>query len=182
MADFATAADLDAHLDDDTVPQTQAEQAIAGATGRIRDWTEQNIWPPEEAVLVKRVPFPGRRRVQLPHPPAIPVTVTQVEVDGEALDPDGWELDRLNDLHRADGLLWTGRVEVTYTHGFAQVPATVKNVCLELAAREVGNPEGVMQAKLRDQSVAWAAEPGAALGLDRSHVRDLARFKLLAAA
>ncbi|PJN31309.1 hypothetical protein CG717_16205 [Streptomyces sp. CB02613] len=88
--------------------------------------------------------------------------------DGETLtfgkDRDyTWSRDGL--LHRRGGEWPTHdrAIEVTYTAGYAPVPAGVKRMVLRLAAGAWSNPERLTSESLGDHSKAWAAD---ALGME----------------
>jgi len=48
---------------------------------------------------------------------------------------------------------WEEQVDVTYTHGYATIPAVIKSVALACAARVVSNPAGVRSVSVGDVSV-----------------------------
>jgi hypothetical protein len=138
---FAQPDELAAYLQTEFSAQQDltAELLLENATGRIRGWTGQTIAPTTTAI--RRWRQAGYGRLFLPHPPAIPVTVTAVEVDGVAVDV--WDID---ELHSMPG--WWGDVTVTYTHGFPEPPADVRDVCLKLAVRAMSNPTFTQSVKL----------------------------------
>ncbi|WP_433406875.1 hypothetical protein [Streptomyces sp. CA-146814] len=96
------------------------------------------------------------------------VTLTDDEGDGEDLtfgkDADyTWSRD--GTLHRRGGDWPTHdrAITVTYTAGYAPVPAGVKRLCLRLAAGGWSNFERLTSESLGDHSKAWAAD---ALGIE----------------
>ena len=129
-----------------------AQQAIRLATGDIRGWTGQHISPPQEDLYVEHVVRASR--VFLPHPSAIPVTVSTVEVDDVELDASDWRLDRHNTVVSEFGT-WTGKVAVTYTHGFDDPPEDVVSVTVKLALRTLSNPVSHQSIKLEGFSATW---------------------------
>ncbi len=78
--------------------------------------------------------------------PSWPVTdVTDVKVAGEALAADDYSWSRAGELRRTHGR-WPARlraIEVTYTHGYAEVPDEIKAVTLQVAARGISNPQAL---------------------------------------
>lgn len=180
---FAEVEDLEAFTTfkfdegtEDTIEAVQAAEALADASAQIRSWCQQTIWPVTEAVYE---PDEAGEPVWLPHPPAIPVTVTKVEVAGVELDPSGWRHTRLHEVRPAAGGGWTGPVKVTYEHGFDDPPPAVRGVCLQLAARTMANPEGRMQWRTASgESTAFAAEPEGAHGLSKTHEKQLRPYRL----
>lgn len=118
------------------------EQHLEGVSDLFRRRCGQTVWPPQNLT------FGWRRlwwvqRLFLPHPPSIPLTVTQVTVDG--VPYAGWTLDRTYALVSDDRLGWSGDVEATYTVGFDVPPPSVRDAVLNIASRAWSNPYGVTQ-------------------------------------
>jgi hypothetical protein len=156
-----------------TDEQISAETHIRNATGRIRGWTGQHISPVTVGVVSVR--DPNVVRLFLPHPPAIPVSVTTVVVDGVTLDAADFEVDRVHGLTRTDGSRWTGLVVVTYDHGFATVPDDVSAVCAELASRKMTNPTGSQSVKIEGFSESFSTTSEMS---DSSFIASLRRYRL----
>ena len=157
---------------------TRGELLLELAIGEVRRFTGQNIAPPVETSFVEHVwrePY-----LHLPHPRVIPVTVGEVKVDGEVVDVTRVALHggQANMLHRDDGRLWLGKVEVTYTHGFAEAPDDVRQIVLERAAAMYVNPEAAMQRRRADASTAFASSQAEATGLNESQKRRLGDYRL----
>lgn len=146
---FATASDLASYLQQD-VDTATAELLLDLATGAIQSATGQTVEQvTDDAVTVAA---PSGEKLVLPERPAS--TPTLVKVDGSAVTdyyadvpddpleptvlyrPGGWEA-----WDSVTGTLL--RVEVTYTHGYATIPAEIKGICLDVAARAYRNPEGL---------------------------------------
>lgn len=117
--------------------------AIAAASAAIRTYTGQALtFVADDAIVLN-----GRGYgLWLPE---LPVSaVSAVSVGGTALDPAGWAVDPGGKLVRLDaggasGYPWPGRwawgyrnVAVTYSHGYAELPADLVNVCARLASRQ----------------------------------------------
>ncbi|MFE2140186.1 hypothetical protein ACFXA3_00200 [Streptomyces sp. NPDC059456] len=146
---FATAADLAAATQRSDLDSASADLALASASAVIRRWTRQSITLVEGDVVTLRVL--DERELVLPQRPV--VSVSQVRVNGLVLQDWVLSVDR---LLRAGG--WRhlpgtttypdpGLVEVTYTHGYAEVPDEVRAVCLDLAAVSVTNPGGLRESE-----------------------------------
>lgn len=78
---------------------------------------------------------------------SLPRPVTAVTAVAE-IDEDGTTGDAVTDytydgIDRVSGLRWPATVAVTYTGGYATVPADVKDIGLAVAVRMVANPRGV---------------------------------------
>lgn len=127
-----------------------AHQAIRLATGDIRGWTGQHISPPKDETYTEHVVRASK--VFLPHPPSIPVEVATVEVDDVAVD--GWRLDRHNTIVNTSGT-WTGKITVSYSHGFEDPPDDVVSVTVKLALRTLSNPVSHQSIKLEGFSATW---------------------------
>lgn len=93
------------------------------------------------------------------------------------LPPEDYRLWR-DELHFRQ--LGTGPVYVTYTHGYATVPADVRAIVLTLAGRVLTNPSDLRQESVGSVSVTYAAETiGASLApIERD---QLARYRPRAA-
>lgn len=118
---------------------------------------------------------PRGQVVALPQRPV--VSVELVRAGGRVLRPDEYRLWR-DDLWL--GALGFGPVVVTYTHGYAEVPATVRAIVLTLAGRVLTNPSDLRQESVGSVSVTYAAETiGASLApIERD---QLARYRPRAA-
>ncbi|MFD8955694.1 hypothetical protein ACFV0W_01870 [Streptomyces anulatus] len=112
--------------------------------------------------------------VTLPQRPV--VSVELVRAGGRELRPDEFRLWR-------DELWFVGSygsAVVTYSHGYAEVPATVRAIVLTLAGRVLTNPSDLRQESVGSVSVTYAAETiGASLApIERD---QLARYRPRAA-
>ncbi|SCD35545.1 hypothetical protein [Streptomyces sp. OspMP-M43] len=108
--------------------------------------------------------------VTLPQRPV--VSVELVRAGGRELRPDEFRLWR-------DELWFVGSygsAVVTYSHGYAEVPANVRAIVLTLAGRVLTNPSDLRQESVGSVSVTYAAETiGASLApIERD---QLARYR-----
>ncbi|GAA2971287.1 hypothetical protein [Streptomyces enissocaesilis] len=113
--------------------------------------------------------------VRLPGPV---VSVTAVTVGDQLLTSSQWELDG-DDLRLRGASALAGcprRATVTWTHGFAAVPATVKGLVLDVTARCVVNPKYVRQESTGQRSVTFLAET-ASTSLSEIEKDKLARYR-----
>jgi hypothetical protein len=93
--------------------------------------------------------------------PSLHVTaVESVEVDGEAVDTGNFTWSAAGFL-RYGGECWPGRwsgvlrdVVVTFTHGYAELPAEIRAVVLSVAARSSTSPSGASTMQAGPYSVA----------------------------
>jgi hypothetical protein len=159
---WATPEDLRLHLRLDTIDAEQAAHAIAAAETIVRAALQQHIDAVQDdtAELVGT----GRRLLNLPE---MPVTaVATVHQDGVLLiHGTDYRWNRYGILTRLGGSTWRGPlagcwpldadITVVYDHGYAQVPAAVKQVCVQLAGRAWVNPRGMASESIGDWSGSW---------------------------
>lgn len=105
---------------------TGIDRFLAAASAEVRDAAGSPI--SQVTSTVKLTGYLGDDYLELPGPPV--VSVAAVSIDGEAVNADHYRLVG-NRLWRAGG--WSGsytpaEVQVTYTHGFAEVPADIKDL------------------------------------------------------
>ncbi|MEW1803204.1 hypothetical protein ACIGO7_35310 [Streptomyces virginiae] len=144
---LATAADLAAATQRSDLNAESADLALASASAIIRNWTRQAITRVEDDVVTLRVLT--ERELILPQRPV--VSVSQVRVNGLVLQDwvlSGDRLIRTGGWRRLPGTTTypdPGLVEVTYTHGWDEVPDEVRAVCLDLASMTMTNPSGLRE-------------------------------------
>ncbi len=175
---FATAAEL-AALMQAPIDSAAADLALASASAMIRGWTRQSITRVVDDVVKLRVI--DCSELVLPQRPV--ESVSEVKVNAVTLVD--WVLsgDR---LLRAGG--WRhlpgtttypdpGLVQVTYTHGWDEIPDEVRAVCLDLAASTVSNPGMLRQESIDDYSRTLAAESLGLGALSETHKSLLGDFR-----
>lgn len=169
MAWFASVAELKTFTQDSSIDDSFAELVLELVTDAIKTEARQQL------EKIENDTYSGQgegEAILLPEIPVIAVSV--VEVDGVALGATDYELDkRAGILTRTNSRIWTGLVEVTYTHGFDPIPPTIKLICLTAARRIVRNPEGYHSAVADDTHLIFAPE----LVLDEGERRILSRFR-----
>lgn len=139
---LATNADVEAALGRALTPTetNRVAQLLASASARFRAEARQQITPATSTVRLRAMssasPLHGQAWwscwVRLPQRPVVAVTAV-VDMDGSAVDFE----------HLADDLVGVracGRVDVTYDHGYAEIPAAVVGVVAQMAARALGTP------------------------------------------
>ena len=176
---FATAADLAALAQRSDIPDATADLALALASATIRSWTKQDITRVENDVVNLRII--DTSELVLPQRPV--ESVSQVRVNSVVLVD--WVLsgDR---LLRAGGWRYLpgtttypdpGLVEVTYTHGWSEVPDDIRAVCLDLASMSVTNPTGLRSVAIDDYSRTYATETLGAGTLSPAHKSILSAYR-----
>ncbi|MFD5050872.1 hypothetical protein ACFWMH_10575 [Streptomyces tendae] len=151
---WATPEELRLHLKLPTIDADQAARKIAEAETTIRGALEQVI----DAVVGDEVALVGNGR-SIINLPEMPVTsVTSVTEDGTLLvKGTDYRVNRHGILTRLCGC-WPidVDVDVVYDHGYAEVPAIVKQVCLQVAGRGYVRTSTALAAEsLGDRSVTY---------------------------
>jgi len=173
MANFCTISDLEKFLQveiTDADKIASCTRALAEATAAIRNYCHQYIELVEDEEIT--LDCAGGNRLFLPE---LPVTeVGGVIEDGEALTPgsdEEYQLGQYGILYRV-GQDWTAGVQIvqiTYTHGYAEIPDDICGVCTRAAARtyqaglraaEDGAVPGVAGKSLGDFSVSYSSGAG----------------------
>lgn len=195
MSALASPDDLEARLGRDLTAQeaARAEALLGDASAVVRAYTRQtfDLVTDDEVVLRAaggRITLPGR-----------PVqNVTRVEVIGgsEAL-PDftlaDWLFDGIDTVRIGEGAAvinlpeawwdddgYPGTYRVTYTHGYAEVPADVLSVVCGVVLRVFTNPSGYRSETVGSYSVTYAVPAtGEQLGtnLTRYEMKVLDRYR-----
>lgn len=161
---FATADDLAARLGLTFTAdeQTRATMLLDQASSLIQDETKQTISQVTDDVLTMRSSY--SERIRLPQRPVVSISSvtltpqggTPTVIDDSTYYLDGDELVRASFPVRYQQFFadwtrgWLGplyTISITYTHGWedADIPATVKAVCVEMVSRVWTNPGAVQQ-------------------------------------
>jgi hypothetical protein len=161
------------------VDAAAADLALASASAVIRKWTRQTITRVVDDVVTLRVV--DCDELVLPQRPV--VSVSEVKVN--ALVLNDWVLSGER-LLRTGGWRYLpgtssypdpGLVQVTYTHGWDEIPDDVRGVCLDLAASTVSNPGMLRQESIDDYSRTLAAESLGLGSLTASHKTLLGDYR-----
>jgi hypothetical protein len=175
---FATAAELAAVLQA-PVDSAAAELALASASAAIRRWTRQSITRVVDDAVTLRVI--DCNELVLPQRPV--VSVSEVRVNSLVLNDwvlSGDRLLRTGGWHRLPGTTTypdPGLVQVTYTHGWEEIPDDVRAVCLDLASATMANPSMLRQETIDDYSRTFASETLGAGSLSQAHMTLLGDFR-----
>lgn len=164
------------------VDEPSCERAIAEATAAIQNYTRQTLYQVIDDVLTLDVDE-GQVKLFLPQ---LPVTsVDQVVEDGDVLVvTDDYKLGRSGILHRVGSYWYPGvqTVEVTYTHGYEDIPPDIIAVATRAAARayqagllsaDSSGVPGIASKGLGDYSVSFQATSGAEAAMGASAARML---------
>lgn len=140
-------SDLEAFLQQDlTDYSVEAQAACDQASAVVEDYCKRSF----AQVIDDEITLRWRPSIVLPNPPV--TEISSVDVDGTAAEYDLDESGRLWPLTRGS------QIVITYTHGFATIPETVKLVALRLAARIFKNPVGRVSYSVDGQSLQGASD------------------------
>lgn len=136
------------------------ETELAAASDLIRDRCGWHIAAVE--TLRYRRTWQTRDLVMLP---AMQITGITAVTIGDVV----WDVDQLSTVEFDPDIGWTNlygrKVDVTYTAGFAAVPAPLVTLTLQIAARALGSPLGAVREQTLVSNVLWSATaPGVAGG------------------
>ncbi|MFD5675612.1 hypothetical protein [Streptomyces sp. NPDC127040] len=176
---FATAADLAAVTQRSDLDEAAADLALASASAVIRRWTRQQITLVEGDVATLRVLHESD--IVLPQRPV--VSVDQVRVSSLVLQDwvlSGDRLLRAGGWRRLPGTTTypdPGLVEVTYTHGYSEIPDEIRAVCLDLASMSMTNPGGLREVAIDDYRRVFASETLGSGVLSAAHREMLGDYR-----
>lgn len=142
MAPFASAADLQAFLQDPELDVVAAGMAVNIASSDIRDYVGWSI--SQETAVQLTLDGRGERRIFLPT--LLLTDVAEVVEDGTTLvADDDYQWSRSGFIRRINAR-WPYKersIQVTITHGYEPAPDSVRGVCLAIGSRIIHNPENV---------------------------------------
>jgi hypothetical protein len=197
---LATQADLEAALQR-TLDATQVAVALRRASARVRKYCRQEITLVENETIT----LPGNGRIlRLPQRPLLldgthPLTVIELfgitnvqytALEGRDYTRIGTELTRGEAWWAPTRLMgwpwlrpqgvWAQRVQVTYSHGYTEVPDDIEDVVLDLAAMAMTNPQGLRSESIDDYSRTFAAEMIGGPQLTAEHKEALRPYRVAA--
>lgn len=197
---LATRADLEASLQR-SLDATQAAMALRRASARVRKYCRQEITLVEN----ETVTLPGNGRVlRLPQRPLVVdgthlLTVTELFgiTDVEYVALEGRDYTRIGtELTRGEAWwaptrlmgwpwmrpqgIWSQRVRITYSHGYAEVPDDIVDIVLDLASMNMTNPQGLRSESIDDYSRTFAAETIGGAQLSAGHKEALRPYRVAA--
>ncbi len=176
MTAFATEAELEAYAGT-SVATDRATLLLDAATAAIQAYCRQSFTQDTTTAV-----FPGTfgSSLVLPERPVTAITLVKIGDTTLTVDTDyvwdgahtlyrGTKVDGVLSVNGPDYLIdgwgdWGGpgaQVTVTYTHGHATIPGAIKGVCLALAARTLGSPDGVNSESVGSYSVSYSRTGGA---------------------
>ena len=111
--------------------------------------------------------------------PSFPITeITAIIEDGVLLETTAYEFSQFGVVKKTNGL-WTSKlngINVTYTHGFTEVPLSIVGVVLSLAGRIKSGSSDIKQESIGGYSVTYA-NPSPVL--QASEIMTLDAFRIL---
>lgn len=195
LPDLATLDDVAAFLQRELTPLeiTNGARLITMASGLVRRYTRQNITQVVDDVVT--MPGNWSNVLDLPQRPVtavssvtmngatMPSTQWRLVDDRLFVGTGSWQTDYGTMLWggpalygpagsvngpQATGASWQGpqaRVQVTYTHGFAEVPADVTNVVAGMVALAIASPVGVNSEQVGGYKVAYTRSEGGSMAI-----------------
>lgn len=175
MAAFATPTELAGFVQADLDTYT-ATQALDIASQAIRDHCGWNI--SQETVIGKVLDCDGSRSLWLPT--LLLTALGPVVENGVTLTVlSGYDWTEYGRVIRAGR--WPNQarsVTVTYTHGYATVPNSVKGVCLTVAGRMYQNPDALRSYTVGGVSESYSTTAGSSGALYDDEFTALEKYKL----
>jgi hypothetical protein len=151
---FASASQM-ADRSDGAIPSDRPflDFALAAATEAIRSEVGWRIAP--QATETFTLDGDGSNLLMLPTGKLVALV---------AITENGLPVDTSDVSVSASGMLWRNRlwadgfgtITVTITHGYADVPPAVADLTLQIAARALGSPLGVLREQSLASSVTWS--------------------------
>lgn len=163
------------------LPDATAELLIAGVSKQVLTFTRRSSFTSTETTV--RVGGTGTGTILLPGWPVSAVTAVVEDPDGDApgdlLAYVDWSEDGI--LTLLTGGRWAARprfYEVTFTHGYDEVPEDVRNLVLRVAARAFSNPEGLATEGVGGYNAGFAFDDTRLPTLSAPDRRELAAYVL----
>lgn len=194
MAQFASTDDF-GDLLGESLTGTRLLQAVSAleiASAAIQNRTGQTIERVDDDTIV--LAGTDDWRLTLPQRPVVEATVATIDgvaplagsyqlIDDTLLRVGGWRGPSMASANWPD---WSGYrlavpsvIEVTYTHGFDQIPDDIRAVCLQMAVRVMQNPAGVRQESIGTYSVSYGGDIGGS-AMSPAEEKMLGRYRLRA--
>ena len=157
---FAKPEDMEARTEG-IIPKSRPflDEALAAASLAIRNHCGWHIAPVVEQVQYAggrdSVFLPTRRLTEL----------VSVVNDGTVLDAGALDFDE--DTGQVFGPRWSTRrrgLVITYRHGLDEVPSFIQDLTLQVAARALGSPLGVVREQSLASSITWATTAAGVAG------------------
>lgn len=134
-----------------------ANLALQGATQAIRKYTDQMISYVEDDEIV--LPGNGLDVVLLPEIPVVGVSLLSFGDVDLATDDYSWNAEGIVTRSLRSSFTTGGQVGLTYSHGYAAVPADVQMITVIAAARGWAQ-QGESSTSASGYSVTFAGQPG----------------------
>lgn len=133
----------------------QVKQAITRVSNAIRSRTGRSFGAVKAGVTI-RCQADWRGVITLS---SLPVHEVSAVTDIDGFPPPGWHWDGLAEIY---GLASNQVIDVTISHGYADIPDDIRDVAIGATARLAVNPTGVRQETVGAISVTYPAAGGTA--------------------
>jgi hypothetical protein len=127
-------------------------EAINAASRRIRNFCRWHIAP----VITETVKLPGRPCKPLLLPTLHLVDLLAMSSAGVPLDVSTIDWDATGVVEYTRSAPGRRAVEVTFTHGYEDVPEDIVDLTLMVASRALGSPLGVVREQTMASSITWS--------------------------
>lgn len=151
---FATAEQMAARTDG-AIPATRPHlnDALLAVTRRIQRHCRWHIAPQREQTLT----LPARRGSTLWLPTAHLVDVVELSTGGHPIDVSQLDWSEDGELGYTGWVTGRRSVTVKIVHGYATVPEDLTELCLQVAARALGSPLGILREQAGAVAVTYSA-------------------------
>lgn len=176
MEPLATVAELERHLQTTlttTGEQDQAEQALELASGAVRAYCGWDISRTGEIIEAY-----GEGSTVLTIPTLMLQGVSAVTLDGTDLDMNTLVWTVKGQIYRDAGWPRFSVAHLDIDHGYDVVPDYIKLVVLDVAARQLQNPEGLVSATVGEVSRTWSNSSTTNATLSTLHQNLLDRYRV----
>jgi hypothetical protein len=180
MPALANRGELEAHLNRtfDPEDEVRADMALDLASGAVRAYCG---WELAREAVTFQVDGEGGNVLTLPTLELIDVLEIRIADDVQTLGLPLTDYGRITwwrkgQLYRHAGWPTHTVIEVDVIHGYDPVPDLIKLVTLDMAARTLSNPEGLVSATTGQVSKTWASSSTQAL--TALHFRLLDRYRI----
>ena len=176
MTPLADLADLEKHLQTTfttTGDQDQANQALELASGAVRAYCGWDISRTREIIEAY-----GEGSTVLTIPTLYLQGVTSITLDGVDLDMATVVWTVKGQIYRDAGWARFSVAHLDIDHGYDIIPDYIRMVVLDVAGRQLQNPEGLVSATVGEVSRTWSNSSTATATLSTLHQNLLDRYRV----